>query len=314
MSPSRSVWFSFLGLTLLWGSSYLFIRIGVRQLTPLALVCLRLLFASLGVIAMGVALRVRLVMPRQQLLPLAVLATTNITLPFLLITWGEVVVPSGLSAVLVGTSPMFSMLIAAAVLHDEPLTGAKVLGVVVGFGGLVVLASRDIQHGALQWQTLLGQVSIMASGLCYATSAVLTRKYLRAVPPRAITIYTVLFAALQVTVLSLIFSPPPFTSLRPESFLAVVWLGLLCSALAYVLHYTVIAGWGAARATFITYTTPVVGLLLGVAVLHEVLDWRIAVGSVMVVTGVLLGGVLGARRAARRQGRERIPTGAERGA
>lgn len=314
MTSPRNVWFSFLGLTLLWGSSYLFIRIGVRQLTPLALVSLRLLFAVAGVAALAAVTRMELRLPPGKALPLVVLATFNITVPFLLITWGEVVVPSGLSAVLVGTTPIFSTLIAAAVLHDEPLTAERVLGVLIGFGGLVVLASRDIQHGALQWSTLAGQMAIMGAGLSYAVSAVLARRTLQGVASRAITFYTVGIAAAEVTTLSLIFSPPPITSLRPESLLAVVWLGLLCSALAYVLHYTVIAGWGAGRATFITYTTPVVGLILGAVILHEVLDGRILLGSALVVAGVLLASLLGARRAARARAAERrvaVGTGAE---
>ena len=282
------VWIAFLLLSLTWGSSYLFIRVGLRGLSPLALVSLRLI---VGAAALGlfVALRrqdVRL--SRRQLLLAATIATTNSAIPFLLISWGEETVPSGLTSVLNSTVPIFSVLIAGAVLHDEPITAPRLGGVAIGFGGVLILLSRDLTHGVIHWSTLAGQGAVVLASLCYAVSAVLARRTLRGVSSMAIAVYTVSIAAAETLLLSLVFSPPPIFSLRPSALFAVLWLGLLGSAFAYLLYYFILEQWGASRTTLVTYMIPVVGLTLGSLFLNEALDWRILAGSVLVICGVAL--------------------------
>src|SRR5436305_1920131 len=114
------VWIAFLLLSLMWGSSYLFIRIGLRHLTPLALVAFRLAIAAVAITVLGIALRQPLRVSRRSLGILAIVATINTSIPFLLISWGEVTVPSGLASVLNSTVPIFSVLLASVVLNDEP--------------------------------------------------------------------------------------------------------------------------------------------------------------------------------------------------
>lgn len=279
---SVRVWIAFALLSLAWGSSYLFIRVGVEHLSPLALVALRVVIGAVALALFASVRQQNMQVSGRQLLALLTIATTNTTIPFLLITWGEETVPSGLASVLNSTVPIFSVLIAGAVLRDEPITLFRLGGVAIGFGGVLLLLSRDLSH----WSGLAGQGAIVLASLCYAVSAVFTRRTLRGLPSMTIAVYAVALAAAEALLLSLVFSPPPVASMHPLALLAVVWLGLLGSAFAYLLYYFILENWGASRTTLVTYMLPVVGLTLGAIFLHERLDWRILAGSALVISGI----------------------------
>jgi drug/metabolite transporter (DMT)-like permease len=285
-------WLAFVLLSAFWGSSYLFIRIGIRDLTPLALVSLRLTIGALVIMAISLARRQPMRLPPGAFPLLVLLATINTTIPFLLISWGEVSVPSGLASVLNSTVPIFSVLIAGAVLHDEPVTIPKIGGVVIGFAGVILLLSRDLAHSSFVVSSLVGQAAIVLASICYAVGAVFARRTFRDLPPLTIATYVVAISAVQSTALSLLFSPPHLLSIRPSALFAVMWLGLLGTGLAYSLSYFILANWGASRYTLIAYMLPITGLTLGAIVLHEALDWRIIAGSILVVAGVGLASVV----------------------
>lgn len=290
-NPVR-VWLAFLLLALAWGSSYLFIRVGLEQITPLALVALRLAIGAAGIWMIALVRRLSPRVTHRELFWISVLATTNTTVPFLLITWGEETVPSGLASVLNSTVPIFSLVFAGALLGDEPITAPRLGGVALGFTGVIVLLSRDLAHGVVHWGGVAGQGAIVLAAAFYAASAVMARMTLRRVSSMTVAVLAVSIAALQAVALSLIFSPPPVGSLHVKTILALLWLGLLGSAFAYVFYYYILENWGATRTTLVTYVLPVVGLTLGAVVLHESFDWRIVVGSVLVVGGVLLAGLV----------------------
>lgn len=292
------VWLAFALLSLIWGSSYLFIRIAVEQLSPLAVVALRLFFGALTITAIALAVRADLRPPRRAVLTMLLLSLINTVFPFLLITWGEVTISSGLAAVLNSTTPIFSLLIAHLALHDERITVPRLLGVAVGFVGVLLLLSRDLQHGAIHWQAVAGQAAVVLASVFYALAAVLTRRTLRDLPSLTIATYALWFSAAISIALSLLFSPPPIASISGKSWFAVAWLGILGSGLAYVFYYFIIQSWGASRATLVTYVVPGIGLILGALFLSEHVDWRIAAGSALVILGVGLASI--ARRQSRR--------------
>jgi drug/metabolite transporter (DMT)-like permease len=282
------VWFAFAALSGVWGSSYLFIRIGLRQLTPISLVALRLLSAAIGVFLLAVLSRQELRVTRRQFILMVILANVNIVIPFLLITWGETRITSGLAAVFNSITPIFSVLIAGIVLSDERITGARLGGVALGFGGVLLLVSRDLGQGGIYLAGIVGQGAVALAALSYAIGAVFARRTLRGIPPMAIAAYTVIVAAVETTVLAFVAGFPSVTHLDGSTTFAVLWLGLLGSAVAYGLYYFIMENWGAARTTLVTYMLPAVGLTLGAVFLGEVVDWRILAGSALVVCGVVL--------------------------
>jgi drug/metabolite transporter (DMT)-like permease len=230
---------------------------------------------------------------RAQLLTIFAVSWVNTTLPFLLISWGEVTVPSGLASVLNSTLPIFSVLLAGAVLHDEPVTPLRLAGVAVGFAGVVLLLSRDLASGGIMWSHLVGQAAIVLASVFYAIGAVAVRRTLRGVHSLTIGFWVLVWCAAETTVLSLIFSRPDPAHFHADTWAALAWLGVLGSGLAYVLAFYILEHWGAARYTLVAYMLPLVGLTLGAIFLSESLDWRILAGSALVISGVVLAGMRG---------------------
>jgi drug/metabolite transporter (DMT)-like permease len=288
---SSRVWLAFILLCLIWGSSYLFIRVGLRQLTPLSLVALRLVAGAAAIAVIARLLGARLKIERPVMARLVLIATINTVVPFLLIAWGEVSVPSGLASVLNSTVPIFTVLLAASVLHDEPLSVPKAGGVAIGFAGVIVLLGRDLAQGGIHWSGLASQGAIVLASLCYAVGAVTVRLTLRGTPSMTIATWAIWISALETVALTLIFSRPAILDLNGLTVLSVLWLGVLGSALAYSLAYFVLENWGAGRYTMVAYTLPAVGLTLGAIFLGETLDWRILAGSALVVVGIVLASV-----------------------
>lgn len=296
--PSRgiAIWLAFLMLCLIWGSSYLFIRIALRHLSPTPLVALRLLLGTAVIVAIASSRRQRMRVDRRQAGALLAAATINTAAPFWLISWGETTVPSGLASVLNSTVPIFSVLLAALVLADEPLTVPRLGGVVLGFAGVVLLLSRDLAHGGAFSSALGGQLAIILASVCYAVGAVWVRRTLRGLPSLTIATYVLIISAAEMVVVSLLFSRPDFGHFHGDTLGAILWLGILGSGIAYLLAYAILAEWGAARYTLVAYALPIVGLTLGALVLREALDWRILAGSALVILGVGLASI--ARRRA----------------
>ena len=288
------MWFAFALLCGIWGSSYLFIRIGVREISPLSLVALRLSIGAITVLAIATARRERLQVTKRQLFAIGLAGTINSAAPFLLIAWGETSVPSGLASVLNSTVPIFALLLAGAVLKDEPVTPARLAGVVVGFIGVVVLLGGDLA-GGVHWSGVAGQMAITVASLCYAIGAVLVRRTLRGVNSMTIAAYVLLISACEVLTLSLIFSPPPILSMSAQTWLAVVWLGMLGSGVAFTFAYFILEHWGASRYVLLTYVLPIIGLTLGAIFLGEAIDWHIIAGSALVLSGIVLASVVRGR-------------------
>jgi len=278
-------WVAFWLLGTIWGSSFLWIRIAVAETGPVLLAALRLLFGAVGLI--GIAWITRQSVPRDRVLlaRYLVLALLNTALPFVLIPWGETRIASGLAAVLNGTTPLFTLIIAHFWLRDERITRARVAGLVVGFTGVVVLMSRDLGAGA---DNLWGQAAVLAASCSYAVAATFARRYLRGQPPVLQAAVAVTFADAVLWLTIPVLEPAvPFPHL-PITWLALAWLGVLGSCVAYLLYYYLIHAWGATRATVVTYMFPVIGLVLGLAFLGEPLNARLVAGTLLVVSGIVV--------------------------
>jgi drug/metabolite transporter (DMT)-like permease len=315
-SPALTIWIFFLFLALAWGSSFLFIKIGLEEgLSPLTLVAYRLGIAVvvLTVVALLTGARIPTSDGRRKLLTLAVI---NIFVPFLLITWAELFIPSALAAILNGLVPLFTIVIASLFLKDEPITVNRLTGLVIGFAGAVLLLSRDLgeQQGITGAEALLGQLAMVLACISYAVSAVFVRRYLNKadlvvdpetgpralLPVEAALGQTVVAAVLVGLVAALTEWLPGREAAVPPSlpaWLAVAWLGVLGSAIAYLLFFRVIRVWGATRTALVTYIMPIVGIVLGVLVLDEVIDARVIAGTVLIIGGIaLVNSSIGQRR------------------
>ncbi len=285
---NRVDWLIFGLLGLIWGSSFLFIKIGVESLPPFTLVSLRLLFGALFLGTVMVVAREPLPAERRTYGHLAVLGVLSIFVPFSLITWGEQHIDSGLASILNATTPLFTIVIAALALHDEPITMNRLVGLLVGFTGVIVIVSRSLGGGGGDGSSVLGELAVALASLSYGFGGVYARRFVHGIRPMTIGLGQVLSGLLITAPLALLVDRPLEISLRPEAALSVVWLGVLGSGVAYLIFYRILAHWGATRASLVTYLLPIVGVVLGVAVRSEQIDIRIVAGTALVIGGVAL--------------------------
>jgi drug/metabolite transporter (DMT)-like permease len=270
----------------IWGSSYLFIKVGIGSVPPLTFVTGRLLF---GALIMWVLLRILgYPVPRSRKLwsAYAVMGLLSGAVPYSLITWGEQYIPSGLAALLQATMPIFTVVLAHFLAVDERMTLVKALGVVVGFIGVGVLMYPDLRQG-LQ-TSLLGQLAVVASSLSYAGSIIFARKRLRGQPPLVSTTGQLTTGAIMMLPVSLLADWPLDLSLTPAAIGS--WLGLIIlgTVLAYVIYYALLERNSATFVSTVTYVIPVNGLILGAAVLGEPLNTNLLGSLGLVLIGVLL--------------------------
>jgi drug/metabolite transporter (DMT)-like permease len=309
---NRLDWLLFLILGFMWGSSYLFIKIGVEEggLPPLTLVALRLA-VGFAILALVVALA-REPLPREPRMygHLVVMAVINIVLPFWLITWAEQSVESSLASILNGTVPLFVIVIAALFLRDEPITVNRVVGLLVGFVGVVILTSRGL--GTIGQSNLAGELALIGSAISYAAGNVYARRNVQGLRPMIPAVFQVGFALVITTVLAFTFERPLELRLNRDALFAVVWLGIFGSAFAYLVYFRLLKRWGATRTSMVAYLLPVFGIVLGYLVLSEPIDARLLVGTALVIGGVaLVNSKFGSRRLYGRAGAGGGPTPVE---
>jgi drug/metabolite transporter (DMT)-like permease len=285
MRTSRVDWLIFLALGLMWGSSYLFIKIAVDDFGTFTLVALRLLI--------GAALLWIVVKAAKQPLPrslrtyrhLVVMGFVNIALPFLLITWAERNVESSLAAILTSVVPLFVVVLAPLFIEDEPMRANGIAGVVIGFVGVVILTGRSLGNVG---SDILSELALLGASLSYAAGAVYARRNIRGLAPMIPAVFQVSFAMLMTAVVALATEHP--WTLRPSAagIGAIVWLGVLGSGLAYLAFFRLLSHWGATRTAAVAYLLPVVGIVLGFLVLGEEVGLRTVGGTALIIGGVAL--------------------------
>ncbi len=291
---NRADWLVFLGLGFMWGSSYLFIKLAVDDFGTFTLVALRLLVGA--TLLWAVVLASRQALPRERRIygHLVVMAAVNIAIPFLLITWAEQSVESSLAAILTSPVPLFTIVLAAIFLVDEPIRFNGVVGLFVGFVGVVIITSRGLTDGG---SSLTGELALLGAAISYACGAVYARRNVRGLRPMIPAVFQVTFAAIMTGALALAFDQPWTARPDAQAIFAILWLGILGSGLAYLAVFRLLANWGATRTTMVAYLLPVVGIVLGYLVLQEPVDARIVIGTALVMAGI---GIVNSRHGRRR--------------
>jgi drug/metabolite transporter (DMT)-like permease len=297
---------TFLALTLIWGASFLWIKIAVEDLGPYGLVAIRLLLGLLGLSVFLIVQRPKV--PRDVLTwrHLVILGLMNTALPWFLISWAEQSIDSALATVLNSTVPLFTIVIAHLALRDDRMTIARVLGIALGFSGVLVLIQRhsavspsdvtsavqgavDAAGGVargLPHRPILGEVAMLIASLFYGASGVYARRNLRGVGATVQAFYSMLVASVVMWAMLPVLEPAFHLPTEPRVWVAVVWLGVLGAGVASFLLYYLLHAIGPSRTSFVTYTIPLVGVTLGVVVLHEALDWYLVAGTILIVSGV----------------------------
>ena len=293
---NRIDWLVFFALGFMWGSSYLFIKLAVDDFGTFTLVALRLVVGAALLWAVVGLAHQRLPRERRIYGHLVVMAIINITIPFLLITWAEQTVESSLASILTSPVPLFAIVLSSLFLTDEPMRVNGVVGLVVGFIGVVIITSRGLT-GAGAGSSVAGEIALLGAAFSYACGAVYSRRNVRGLAPMIPAVFQVTFAAIITGLVALLFEQPWTATPDAQAIFSILWLGILGSGFAYLIVFRLIANWGATRMTLVSYLIPVVGIVLGYAVLQEPVDARIIIGTTLVIAGVgLVNSRFGRRR------------------
>lgn len=279
-------WLMFWVLGGIWGSSFLLIKVGVEDLGTLPLVAVRVGLAALIMAVFLVRTGRHWPAGRRERLALIYVGLMNTAVPWLLITWGEQHIDSGLATVLNATVPLFTLVLVYFTLSDEPVTAQKAGGLLVGFLGVALLASRDVNSSSEN--SLEGQLAVLLASISYASSAIVIRRYLRGIEPLTTAGLSLVVGALPVVVITLVgvrLPAPEDVSLKAAA--AAITLALFNTVIAYLLFYRLIYNWGATRTTMVTYAMPPVGVTLGALFLDETVDWKIIAGAVLILGGII---------------------------
>ena len=283
--PTRTDLLLLLVLGVMWGTSYAFIKLGVETLPTFTLIASRLLIGFTLLATVVVVAREPLPRNPRTYLHLLVMATINILIPFTLITWAEQSVDSAIAAILNGAVPLLVIVLAALTFHDEPITLNRLVGVVVGYLGVVVLVAPGLA-GALSGSEMTGEVALLGSTVSYAVGAVYARRNIKGLRPMIPALFQVGFAFVMVAILALALERPFDVKWNANALVAVLWLGLLGSGAAYLIMFRLLSRIGATATSQLAYLLPVVGIVTGALMFGEQVDLRILGG-----TGLILGGV-----------------------
>jgi drug/metabolite transporter (DMT)-like permease len=285
-SMSASEWTLLIALSALWGGSFFFAKIAVAELPPLTLVFLRVGLAALALYAVMAASGRSLPRGGRVWLALLAMGAINNVLPFSLIFWGQVHIASGLAAILNATTPLFTVALAHFLTRDEPLTAARVTGVVLGLCGVAVIVGPGALAGLDAH--VLAALACLGGALAYAGAGIFGRRLARlGLSPMAA-------AAGQLGASTLIMLPivavhdRPWTLPAPDAAVigAVVALALASTAFAYVIYFRLLASAGAVNLLLVTLLIPVSALLLGAAFLDESLTQTAAAGMALIALGL----------------------------
>ena len=286
-ASSRLDWLLFVLLGFFWGSSYLFIKIGVDAgLDPFTLVSLRLLFGFvLLAVVVGIA---REPLPREprMLGHLLVLGFFSVALPFGLITWAEQSVDSSLAAVLTGAVPLFVIPFAAILLPAERITFNALLGIAIGLVGVAVVVGFD--PASLAGNELVAEIALIGAAASYAIGGVYARRNVHGLRPMIPALFQVGFALVMMAIPAVLVERPWEQGIAGDALFAVIWLGLLGSGAAYLIFFRLLGHWGATRTSLVAYLLPIWGIALGALVLQEPIDARLILGTALVISGIAL--------------------------
>ncbi len=282
-------------LSVLWGGSFFFNGVVLKELPPLTVVLLRVALAAMILLPLLRAYQIRFPVGLSGWKPFFAIALLNNVLPFSLIVMGQTYIPSGLASILNATTPLFTVLVMAAA-GDEKLHARRVVGVVTGLIGVIILHGQDVhgqdRHGqdpGFQSGEGVGILLCLAAAFSYGLSALYARRKLSNSPPLATATFQLLASALMMTIVAAVFERPwqlPMPGMT--TWLAMIGLAALSTALAYIVFFQVLRRSGSTNVMLVTLLIPVTAILLGYLVLGESISLREIIGALVIGSALLL--------------------------
>ena len=281
---SGRAWAELTLLALIWGASFLAIRIAITEVPVLTSVLLRTSLAMTALWLYVVARRLPLPRDAATWAGLVAMGALNNVIPFALMAWGQLHIETGLTSILNAASAVFGVLVAALVFADERLSARKIAGVGLGFAGVVTVIGPGLL-AALDLRSL-GQLAVLGGALSYAFAAAFARARLSHLRPEVAAAGMLAGSTLILLPLVLLFDGVPTLDYRPVTWAAVGYYALIATALAYLLYYRILAMAGSGNLMVVTLLIPPVSITLGALVLDEALAARAYAGFALIALGL----------------------------
>ena len=283
MKP-RLVW---LLLCLIWGSTWLFIKLGLEDLPPLTFAGIRFVIATAIVFALIAIRRISLPSRKRDWILLAVTGVLSFTLNYGLVFWGEQYITSGLAALLQSTLPAFGLIIAHFYLPGERMTVIKTLGVVLGVFGVGVIFSNQLQVAGPK--ALWGCAALVLSAFCAAYANVLVKAYGINLQPAVLAGGQMLFGLIPLLLIGIPLEGNPLNyRWTPIAVLSLFYLAIVGTVVAFLLYYWLMHNMDVTKTMLIALVTPVTAVVIGMLVLKEEMHWRTLIGGAMIISGLAL--------------------------
>ncbi|GAB3845043.1 DMT family transporter [Nesterenkonia populi] len=279
----------FAALALAWGSSFLFIKIGLEGLSPMQVVTARMGIGALALLAILVMQGVRLPRSAQFWGHITMVSVFLCILPFSLFAWAGQFISSGLSSIFNATTPLMTLLVTLVALRTERPNRLQLIGLALGLMGALVVLAPWRMLGPENLAPLTAQLACLGATASYGVAFVYLRKF---VSPLALPTVAVATAQVGVGAVVLVGALPlsgqPPMLLTPSVVASMLSLGIAGTGLAYIWNTNIVAGWGANVASSVTYLAPVVGVALGVLILGESVAWNQPIGALGVIAGIMI--------------------------
>jgi drug/metabolite transporter (DMT)-like permease len=273
------IWLAFSALGLIWGLPYFFIKLALADLSPAVVAWSRVTLGALILLPLAWH-RGALESVGRHKGTLVVFAVLEMVVPFFLMGVGETWISSSLAGILIATVPVQIILLSPLFGLRETLGRRRIIGLLTGFLGVIVLLGIGSDHGLMAW---VGVACVLLGGLGYATAAVIVQKHLADADELGAVAVSLAIASVVLLPLAAMTAPAHWPT--PISLLSVAVLGVACTAAAMLLYFYLVTRAGASRAAVITYINPAVATLLGVGVLHEAFGVASAVGLALILLG-----------------------------
>ncbi len=274
-------------LSILWGGSFFFVGIAVKELPPITIVTLRVTIAALALLTVCRVLGYSLPRKVEVLRAFLIMGLLNNIIPFSLIVWGQTHIASGVASILNATTPLFTVLVAHMMTTDEKVSANKLAGVIIGFVGVATMIGPAALTG--ERSSLWGQLAILGAAISYAFAGIFGRRF------KAMGVPPLVTATGQISASSLVLIPAALLVDRPwalampsgETWAALFGIALLSTALAYLIFFRILSSAGATNLALVTFLIPVSAIVLGSLVLGEQLALKHVIGMAMIAAGLV---------------------------
>ncbi|MCJ7626217.1 MAG: DMT family transporter [Anaerolineaceae bacterium] len=278
-------WVKFCVVGLVWGSTFLWVKIAIQEIGPFTLVAYRVFFSLLTMLIYYLVKRPGSI-NKLLIVPSIILGMMNLVFPQLLISYAEQFIPSWLASILMSSVPFLTIIFAISLFSEERITLSKAIGLGTGFVGVVILVFNQSGQGGVQ--NYISVFACLLAALCFAASNVYSRVKTRHIPPEVLTLGTLIASSFVIIPAAWLAEGPMIFPKLPTTWIALIFMGVLNGGLVMALFFSLIHTIGPSRTSLVAYIFPLAGVVLGIIFLAERPDWQLLVGAPLIIAGVLI--------------------------